>query len=388
MLKVNRSDKKVDSAVQRFVSFFYDMNNCVVKRKHIVTQLMLAVACNEHLLLEGKAGVAKSYMANLFLDNIVGADTFKVQCTRKMSEDYIVGPLDMKLFREDGIMHHRTENTIVDCEFAFVDEIFDLSSGALRGLLEVLNERTFTRGSQHVKSSLMTCIAATNFNRDDDEELEAVIDRFMFRAKVTSLTSDKDKIKMLTLNGTMPKLPFEDVLRVQKIVRAVTIPKDVIVKYVKLLGVMEGITDRSLRKGLKVLQVSAAIKGRSQASLIDIAACEGCFSITGDAESAAKYGAVMKEYAGMIKEKEDKCKGMLLFNRAVNIEKEITSALEKESTEYAEISDICGEAATIRILSRKLEDDGFLSGKIAMKVEAILAQGTKLREEELKNASN
>lgn len=375
------------AVVNRYNAFFNTMNECLVKRDGIVEQLRFAVACGEHLLMEGKPGVAKSYFAHLFLGNVEGAKTFSVACTKKMSEDYLVGPLDMRLFREKGIMVHRTENTIVDCDFAFVDEIFDLSSGASRGLLEILNERTFTRGIQAVDCYLSTCIAATNFNKESEEEMEAVLDRFMFRANVGGLTNDKDKLKMLMLKADMRKISLKDILRVQDLVSRVDVPTDVLKNYVDIIGKLPKVTDRSLRKGIKVLQTAAVLEGRTRAITSDITKCEYAFSVIGDAASGTEFSSAMSRYAQISQSIQEELKANVLFNRMSKLSAEMTAKLEDSSTTFDEVVDQAREIVTIKhIAQTKITAQTSLRGRILSYCDKILMQVDLIRDRDNDNA--
>lgn len=375
------------SSVNKFNDFFDGINTCLVSRKGVVEQLKYAVACGEHLLLEGKPGVAKSYFAHLFLDNIVGAKTFSIACTKKMSEDYLVGPLDMKLFRDKGIMHHLTEGTLIDSDFAFIDEIFDLSAAATRGLLEILNERTFTRGTQYVESPLITCIAATNFSRDDDEEMEAVLDRFMFRSEIKSLTNDKDKLKMLTLDKSLIKIHINDIIDVQDLVDEVIIPREVLKTYVEIIGQIENVTDRTLFKGKRLLQASAALAGRNRCLVSDIPKCELGFIIDGNPTSSTEFAKAMQKYSIVATDIDATVKANIMFNRLSQLSGQMTPLLESSKTTSDQIEAQAREVVTLRYLAdNKLSNSTSLRGRIMSHCDKILAQVELIRERELEDA--
>ena len=89
----------VRESAKRISDTFKALDKVIVGRHRILQQLMFALITRNHMLLEGPPGVAKSYMSNKLFQAITGASHFKVQCTKKMTEDYVVGPLDMHLFR-------------------------------------------------------------------------------------------------------------------------------------------------------------------------------------------------------------------------------------------------------------------------------------------------
>jgi MoxR-like ATPase len=289
-----RQPQPVIAAAKRMQTALSAVGKKVVGRKDILAQIIYALVTKNHVLLEGPPGVAKSYLASAVFSCIEGSEFFKVQCTKKMSEDYLVGPLDMRLFREEGEYRHRVEGYLPTADFAFLDEFMDLSTGAMRALLEVLNERTFSRGPQSVRCPLHTAVAATNFSAAQEDGAEAVIDRFLFRAKVQPL-ADKDRLLMLkavksTGNKDCPTFSLEDVRRVHEAVGRVVIPDGVLAVYSDLCGKMK-VTDRTAVRALQVIRASAVFSGRAVAVVRDLAALETCFRVSGDASSTQHFAA-------------------------------------------------------------------------------------------------
>jgi len=276
----------------------------------------------------------------MFFDVLTECETFRIQCTKKMTEDYLVGPLDMKLFREEGIYVHRTEGSLVESHFGFIDEILDLSSGALRALLEILNERTFTRGIQKVKSPLHTAIATTNFNKDRDDELAAVLDRFLFRAKIEKLSRIEDRMKMLQAptNPNIPTLSFLDVKRVKDAMQKVRISDAVLEVYLRICEGLE-LTDRTVKKALDVVRASAVMCGRSTALIQDLSVLDVCFTVTNDKTSSQRFASAMGVYAKAFEESLRASQGLVL-NCRVNKLKDFSDA----AITYADILPAAAEA--------------------------------------------
>jgi hypothetical protein len=181
----------------------------------------------------------------------------------------------------------------------------DLSSGALRALLEILNERTFSRGEQRIVSPLMTAIATTNFNRDDEEELKAVLDRFMFRSVIHGLKKTSERRLMLDCNKVdVPKVSLQDIRLIQKAVAKVHVPSSIKDTY---LSVCEGleITDRKVMHCLKVVQASAVLRGRCHAILEDIGSLYVCLAIPGNTKSEAQWGTALIPYRDKVKQHKE-----------------------------------------------------------------------------------
>jgi MoxR-like ATPase len=288
--------QEVRDSVSRITSTFKALEKAVVGRQRVLRQIMYALITKNHVLLEGPPGVAKSYMANKLFSAIKDARHFKVQCTKKMTEDYIVGPLDMHLFREEGEYMHRVEGYMPCSHYAFLDEFLDLSTGALRALLEILNERTFSRGPQSVKCPLVSAVCATNFSGDTDVALEAVLDRFMFKAKVGNLTRPKDRMAMFQADDVdVPVMYNQDILRVNSALQHVKVPQLVLEVYLKMCEPLK-LTDRTVRRAIDIVKASAVLRGRGIAMVEDLTELELCFVTTGNSVSEQEFCKAAQAY--------------------------------------------------------------------------------------------
>lgn len=173
-LDIHESIETLKAAMDR-------VSNRVVGRERLVEQTALAILSREHQLIFSRTGTAKT----LYAQSVFGefdAETFSIQLTKGTAEEAVVGAYDLKEFNA-GRIWHRTQNSIVTADFAFLDEFMDANDMVLRSILGILNERRFTKGEQIQDAKLHTAIAVTNYLRQS-EMSEAVMDRFLFRAKL------------------------------------------------------------------------------------------------------------------------------------------------------------------------------------------------------------
>jgi hypothetical protein len=131
----------------------------VVNREEVVEQAICALLTGEHLLLQSRTGVGKSLLAEQLFAMFSGARVFRIQASKEQQPDSYFGALDIEELKRGRIVHN-IEGSLVDSEFAFIDEIFDANDFTLRALLSVLNERQLMRGVQCVPARLHTVIAA------------------------------------------------------------------------------------------------------------------------------------------------------------------------------------------------------------------------------------
>lgn len=171
---VNQSVELVKRAMRQ-------VNDRIVGRERLVEQTLLALISREHQLIYSRTGTAKTLYGQSVLSQFDG-EPFFIQFTRGTTEEAVVGAYDLKEFKK-GRIWHRTQNSLVTADLAFLDEFLDANDMVLRAVLGILNERKFTRGEQIEDARLHSAIAVTNYMRQS-EMAEAVIDRFLFQARI------------------------------------------------------------------------------------------------------------------------------------------------------------------------------------------------------------
>jgi MoxR-like ATPase len=271
--KTKTTAKTVGEKLKAYKDFFSDINSLFFEREFEVNQIMYALMIREHVLLKGIPGAAKSEISRRVFGGMVGSRTYKAQFTRFMDEAYVFGPQLMDEFKK-GIIRHNTKDSIVDADFAFLDELLNASEELISALNEVLNERTFTRQGQHEKSPLVTAIVTTNQDRESEKELRAFYDRMMFKSDVQELTDQANRVKMYesTLSGkfhTQPEFDYDYLKDIHALIDSGKITFDsamlnfydmLITEYVSQSGVF--ISPRKKNKMLKIPIAAAAHSGR------------------------------------------------------------------------------------------------------------------------------
>lgn len=166
------------------------LKGAFVDKDQVIELMVTCAIAQEHLLIVGPPGTAKSELVKRFaqLCSPHGLQTeqegrvpyFEYLLTRFTEPNEIFGPVDIKGYREQA--HHRriTDNMLPRAEMAFLDEIFKANSAILNALLTILNERIFYNGSRAEEVPLLYAIGATN-EVPDDPTLAALYDRFPVR---------------------------------------------------------------------------------------------------------------------------------------------------------------------------------------------------------------
>ena len=155
-----------------------DAANGLVERETLVELIVLAAVAQEHLLVIGPPGTAKSVAVHRVAETI-GGRYFEYLLGRFTEPNEIFGPVDLRKLKE-GVVETQVSGMLPEAEIAFLDEIFQGSTAILNTLLGILNEREFRRGHTRIHCPLRVCVGASNA-LPEDESLAAFADRFLVR---------------------------------------------------------------------------------------------------------------------------------------------------------------------------------------------------------------
>lgn len=177
-MSMNISLAEASTSLRRAVS---DAARGLVERESLVELVALAAVAQEHMLVIGPPGTAKSEAVRR-VARATGGLYFEYLLGRFTEPSEIFGPVDLRKLK-DGVVETETFGMLPEAEVAFLDEIFQGSTAILNTLLGVLNERVFRRGHTRVNCPLRVCVGASNALPEDDA-LAAFADRFLLRAFV------------------------------------------------------------------------------------------------------------------------------------------------------------------------------------------------------------
>jgi MoxR-like ATPase len=183
------------------------LSSALIERDDEIDLVLTALVANEHVLLVGPPGSAKS----LLLDSLLawtGGSKFSVLLTKFSVPEEVVGPISLSALKEDKFVRVTT-GKLPEADFAFVDEVFKASSAILNTFLKILNERVFDAGDGVARPvPLKLCVAASNewVSPDSGKELAALFDRFLLRRAVSPIRSQAGRQKLLWHRDHTPAL--------------------------------------------------------------------------------------------------------------------------------------------------------------------------------------
>ena len=231
-------------SVSAFKNYFSEIRAQLFERGYVVDTAELALLSEEHLLIMGPPGNAKSMLADKILGNIHEANGkssyFRLQMTPETTLSETHGPLDFKTLNDTGRYIRLLEEGMLLSRNVFVDEIFDARSNAQRNILGMLNERAHAQGTHITPGKIETAFAATNkyisevYEKAGDDGPKAVLDRFAFSVFIPgefeSTSSYTALIKGAKKNQRpIPELTFDQIDKLRALVPQVEIPDSVAV---------------------------------------------------------------------------------------------------------------------------------------------------------------
>ncbi len=182
-------NQKLKNALADIEDLASMLKNSFVAKDELVEMMVTSAIAQEHLLIVGPPGTAKSELVKRFalLCSPSGETEsngvipyFEYLLTRFTEPNEIFGPVNIHSFKEGGGHRRETKGMLPQAEIAFLDEVFKSNSAILNALLTVLNERLFYNGGLPQPVPLLFAIGATN-EIPQDASLGALYDRFLVR---------------------------------------------------------------------------------------------------------------------------------------------------------------------------------------------------------------
>jgi MoxR-like ATPase len=256
-------------------SFFKERRTCI-------EAVGLALLVAEHAFILGPPGTGKSMLIRSFFGRFPDAAYFEQLLSKTLPPEAVLGPYDIPELREHGHLHRKYQGFLPTAKLAMLDEIGKMSPTLGHNLLAVLNERLLHQvngGRSAIDLPLSTVVGGSNeLPTQESDDAAAMWDRVLIRVVINYIQETGNFVSVLT----GPKTPapgttiawadMQDVI--DNVIPAITLPSDVMEVVAKLREQLKSVeispSDRRWKQSMKLLQASAFMHGRSEATTDDI----------------------------------------------------------------------------------------------------------------------
>lgn len=264
------------AAIQSELSVFFK------ERNSAISAIALALLTAEHCFVLGEPGTAKSFLTRCFFERFPDAEYFEALLSKTLPQEAVLGPYDIPQLRDHGHLHRKYNGFLPTANLAMLDEIGKMSPTLGHSLLAVLNERLLHQvngGRSTIKLPLSTVVGGSNeLPTAESDDASAMWDRMLIRVVVHPMRETGNFIAVLTGPKSPPPgttIAWADMQHViDTVIPAVSLPTDVMEVVAQLREKLRAAdiapSDRRWKQSMKVLQASAFMDGRIEASTDDV----------------------------------------------------------------------------------------------------------------------
>lgn len=259
------------------------------ERDEVVKLAYLALMSNESIFLLGPPGVGKSLIARRMKHSLEDSSHFEYLMNRFSTPEEIFGPISIKELENDKYVR-KVDGYLPTCKIGFLDEIWKASPAIQNTLLTIINEKVFRNGNEDIKVPLKLLISASN-EMPQEEGLEALYDRFLFRYMVRPTVDENNFENLITAKGMnefdenkFEKITIKEIEEVKKASQNINVSRTILSFIKQLRNELSKrsdnkdfyVSDRRWKKIISILRTNAYLSARSEVSMIDAPLIKHC----------------------------------------------------------------------------------------------------------------
>jgi MoxR-like ATPase len=233
MMEENALDEKIYRDVgETFQRLFAELGKAVVGQRDTLENLLIALLCDGHVLLEGFPGMGKTLMVRT-LAQLMDLRFSRIQCTPDLMPTDITGTYVIE--EQEGKKAFRFEEGPVFANIVLADEINRATPKTQSALLEAMQEKQVTVGNDTFPLERPFFVLATQnpIEMEGTYPLpEAQLDRFLFKILVDYPTLEEEGriVELYTRSLASPVgkvLDRETLLALQRLTLQMPIADDI-----------------------------------------------------------------------------------------------------------------------------------------------------------------
>jgi MoxR-like ATPase len=260
----------MERALDKLKQIEKELKTKYFERDQVIEGAFCALLTQNHLLLIGPPGTAKSQIVSELCGRIQGARYFQWLLTKFTTPEELFGAVSLKGLENDEY-RRVISGKLPEAHIAFLDEVFKASSSILNTLLTIMNERVYYNGTDKLRIPLISLFGASNELPTEEDELEALYDRFLLRYVVDYIKEDFRFLKMLDGEGAQAQesvLTPEELEECRLSTQSVTVPSNILKLTARIRTELakKGITpsDRRYKQSVSLLKAKAYLDGRQE----------------------------------------------------------------------------------------------------------------------------
>jgi MoxR-like ATPase len=277
------SNETYSSSTGIFKDLLDEIGKVVVGQHEAVEQMMIAILCNSHALVESNPGLAKTLTIST-ISKALDLKFNRIQCTPDLMPSDITGTYII----EDvgGKKQYRFEPGPVFANIVLADEINRASPKTQSAMLEAMQEKQVTVGNKTYPLDKPFFILATQnpIEMEGTYPLpEAQLDRFLLKIFMDypNFEDENEIVNRYTKNiipAVRSVVSKAEVLELQKLTRDVPIAEDIKIRAIKIVeatraknaNIEYGASPRASIGIILAAKARALMKGRNYVSKEDI----------------------------------------------------------------------------------------------------------------------
>ena len=194
-----------------------EIDKVIVGQKSLIDRLLVGLLCNQHVLIEGVPGLAKTLTVTT-LAKAIRASFKRIQFTPDLLPADLVGTLIYNPKSGD----FTTKKGPVFANIILADEINRAPAKVQSALLEAMQERQVTIGEQTHKLPEPFMVLATQNPIEQEGTYplpEAQVDRFMMKLVITYPSKEEEHAILKRMACSAPRLDVQAVFKPEDFVR-------------------------------------------------------------------------------------------------------------------------------------------------------------------------